>query len=90
MTAPRSIVAYTETEIRSFLPSGWGLLPDCAGRWDNDERRWTITVRDGADNSWEIFVDAAATTGSGRLAALQSSIERIIRKALGRKSVISG
>lgn len=85
-----SPTVYTETEIRSLLPSGWGIVPGAAGRWDAGAGSWSIDLFDGADQVWKIEVDAADAGKAGRLEALDAVIRKLERKALGRKSVISG
>ena len=82
-------ITYTETEVRSVLPSGWGIVAGSAGRWDARAGTWSIEIQDGAEQRWLVEVDSGAA-GSDRLAALDTEIRRIERKGLGRKSVISG
>ncbi|MCB9378019.1 MAG: hypothetical protein H6511_04565 [Holophagales bacterium] len=83
-------VVYTELEIRSYLPSGWGIHDARSGRWDAKEASWGVDVYDGADNVWKLEVAGADAAKAGRLEALKASIDKIERKALGRKSVITG
>lgn len=90
MSAQGGPIVYTETEIRSYLPSGWGIVPGAAGRRDARSGTWTIEVFDGADNTWKVEVDPGSAARSGRLEALRASVNRLERKALGRKSIISG
>ncbi len=90
MSAQGGPIVYTETEIRSYLPSGWGIVPGAAGRRDAQSGAWSIEVLDGADNTWKVEVDPKSAVGTGRLEALRESVNRLERKALGRKSVISG
>lgn len=82
-------LTYTEIEIRSYLPSGWGIAAGGAGR-DVAQSKWTVEVYDGADNAWTVAVASADAARVGRLPALKAAIERLESKALGRKSVISG
>ncbi|KAB2967187.1 MAG: hypothetical protein F9K18_04575 [Thermoanaerobaculia bacterium] len=89
MSAIAEALSYTETEIRSFLPSGWGIVRGAAGRLDPRSGRWSIEVYDSADNVWSIHVEPDAARG-GRLEALRAVIDRIQRKGLGRKSVLLG
>lgn len=89
MSATAGSISYTETEIRSFLPSGWGIVRGAVGRRDSRTGSWAIEVFDGADNAWTIEVEAGAASG-GRLEALAAAIDRIQRKGLGRKSVLLG
>lgn len=88
-TATRPL-SYTEIEIRSYLPSGWGIVPGGAGGWDAGARRWAVEVYDGADTTWTIAVAGDDAASQGRLEALKAAIDRLTRKSLGRKSVISG
>lgn len=83
-------VVYTDVEVRSYLPSGWGIQGPRSGRWETKAQRWAIDVYDGADNVWTIEVTASDAAKAGRLEALRATIDRIQRKALGRKSVITG
>ena len=85
-----SSASFTETEVRSYLPSGWGIVPGAAGRRDAASGSWSIDVYDGADNTWKLEVAGAAAAAEGRLAALQAAVRRLERKALGRKSVLFG
>jgi hypothetical protein len=87
---PASPLSYIDTETRSLLPSGWGIRPGSSGRWDPKAGRWSIEVYDGADNVWTIAVESSVAGRMGRLEALRAAIERLQRKQLGRKSVISG
>ena len=84
-----SSAAYTETEVRSYLPSGWGIVPGATGRRDKAGRSWSIEVYDGADNTWKLEV-AGEAAAEDRLAALQTAVRSLERKALGRKSILFG
>jgi len=88
MTAKAVPLSYTDIEVRSCLPSGWGIVPGASGRWSPADGIWQLPVYDGADNVWTIEVRAA--DAADRMAALRASIGRIQRRGLGRKSVISG
>ena len=90
MTADARPLAYTELEVRSYLPSGWGIAPDATGTWSADRGAWQIDVLDGADNSWTIAVPAAEAARTDRLAALRAAVDRLQRRALGRKSILTG
>lgn len=89
MSATPSRVRYSEVEIRSYLPSGWGIVPDATGRWDAAGGIWSIDIFDGADNVWTVRVPGVAADGD-RLGAFRAEISRIERKALGRKSILTG
>jgi len=88
MSAKSAPLSYTDIEVRSCLPSGWGIVPGERGRWSAADGIWKLPVYDGADNVWTIAVSGAAA--ADRMAALKASIDTIQRKGLGRKSVISG
>jgi hypothetical protein len=81
-------LVYSETEVRSCLPTGWGIRPGSTGRWDARARRWSIEVYDGADNIWKIEVDGAKAVGDHRLPALREAVDRPYRRGLGRKSMM--
>jgi len=83
-------LAYTDVEIRSYLPSGWGIVPGGAGGWNADAGSWAVEVYDGADTTWTLAVAGGDAAKLGRIEALQAAIDRLTRKALGRKSVITG
>ncbi len=83
-------LVYTEIELRSFLPSGWGIQPGSAGRWDARTGRWSIEIYDGADNTWKVEVSAGEAAAQGRLDAVRGKIDTLHRKALGRKSILTG
>ena len=59
-------VVYTELEIRSYLPSGWGIHDARSGRWDAKEASWGVDVYDGADNVWKLEVAGADAAKAGR------------------------
>lgn len=88
MTAKAAPLSYTDVEVRSCLPSGWGIVAGSAGRWSPADGVWKLPVYDGADNVWTIEIRSA--DAADRMAALRSSIDRLERKGLGRKSIISG
>lgn len=74
---------YTETEVRSVLPSGWNLTGDPAGSWDAKKRIWRTTVLDNVDFDWPVAVDPAAVASLGRLEALRRAMDRVYRERLG-------
>jgi len=89
VTAADARLAYTETEMRSLLPSGWSIAAGQAGQWDARRRSWSIEVQDGAANLWTVSV-AAADAAADRLGAFRRQLDRLERKALGRKSILTG
>jgi hypothetical protein len=74
---------YTETEIRSFLPTGWSLAGDPTGSWDPKKRVWRATVLDNVDFDWPVVVDPADAASLGRLEALRRAMDRVYRERLG-------
>jgi len=74
---------YTETEVRSFLPTGWSLSGDPAGSWDAKKRVWRTTVIDNVDFDWPLAVDAGDAASLGRMEALRRAMDRVYRERLG-------
>ena len=75
---------YTETEIRSFLPSGWDLLgKPQQGAWDAKKSVWRATVLDNVDFDWPVEVKAGEASKLGRLEALRQAMDRVYRERLG-------
>jgi len=74
---------FTETEVRSYLPSGWSLGGDPSGRWDAKKRVWRATVIDNVDFDWPLVVDAGDAASLGRLEALRQAMDRVYRERLG-------
>jgi hypothetical protein len=81
-TAPLS---YTETEIRSFLPTGWNLAEDGAGAWDPKKKVWRLMVLDNVDFDWPVEVEPDEASSLGRLEALRKAIDRVFRERLGKR-----
>lgn len=75
-------LSYTETEVRSYLPSGWELGPS-AGAWDARKRLWKATLIDNVDFDWPLEVSADAASSLGRLEALRRAVDRVFRERLG-------
>ena len=90
MSTAHSPIVFTEVEVRSQVPSGWGIAGSGSGRWDASSGSWSVDLRDGADNVWKVTLSAGEVEKSGRIGALGDQIRRLERKALGRKSIISG
>ena len=74
---------YTETEIRSYLPTGWGLVGDPEGSWDSRKETWTARVIDNVDFDWPVAVKAGEASKVGRLEALRQAMDRVFRERLG-------
>jgi hypothetical protein len=75
-------LTFTDIEIRSYLPSGWGIRPNGASTWDARDATYKIEVYDSADNVWPLEITSKAAAAQGRLAALKSSVDLLYRKAL--------
>lgn len=75
-------LGYTELELRSYLPSGWGVRAGGKERWDPDRQVWSIEVYDSADNIWPLTVAAREASAAGRLEALKKSVDKLYRVAL--------
>jgi hypothetical protein len=76
-------LSYTETEIRSFLPTGWNLTDDGPGSWDAKKKVWRTTVLDGVDFDWPLVVKSDDASSLGRLEALRQAFDRVHRERLG-------
>ena len=72
---------YTETEIRSFLPTGWDLIGGAQGAWDPKKKTWRATVLDNVDFDWPVEVKAGE--GDNRLDSLRRAMDRVYRERLG-------
>lgn len=82
MTAESNRLTFTEIEIQSYLPSGWGIRPHRAGTWNAGKRTYEIEVYDLADNLWPLQVTGKEAAAHGRLEALKQSIGRLYRNAV--------
>ena len=74
-------LSYTETEIRSFLPTGWDLTGDGPGSWDPKKKTWRFRVIDGVDYDWPVVVKPEE--GGDRLESLRRAMDRVYRERLG-------
>ena len=77
---------YTETEIKSFLPTGWSLsrhAANPAGAWDAKKKAWQLTVLDGVDFDWPVVVKSEDAGSLGRLEALRQAMDVVFRERLG-------
>lgn len=83
MATPNEPVHYTETEIRSYLPTGWDLIGDRRSAWDPRKRVWRATVIDNVDFDWPVEVSADEVREHGRLEALRQAFDRLYRERLG-------
>ena len=69
-------------DLRSYLPSGWGIRPNGAGAWDAAKSTYQIEVYDWTDNLWPLKVTGKEAAAHGRLEALKASVDKLYRKAL--------
>lgn len=74
---------YTETEIRSFLPTGWNLLGDPRGSWDPKKKIWRAKVIDNVDFDWPLEITGEDVEKHGRMEALRQALDRLYRERLG-------
>ena len=74
---------YTETEIRSYLPTGWDLIGSHQGAWDTKKKIWRATVLDNVDFDWPVEVKPGEASKLGRLEALRVAMDRVYRERLG-------
>lgn len=77
-----SPLSYTETEIRSYLPTGWELTGG-PGAWDSKKKVWRTTVLDNVEFDWPVVVKPGDATSLGRLEALRQAFDRVYRERLG-------
>ena len=85
-TVAEQTFAFTDDEIRGYLPSGWNLAGPAVGRWDPKKRRWTVRVEDTADVRWDLAVDARDVEEKGRQEALRLAVHRLNTDRLGRRT----
>jgi hypothetical protein len=74
---------YTETEIRSYLPTGWKLVGNPDGDWDPKKKVWKATVIDNVDFDWPVKVTGDEMGKLGRLEALRLAMDKVFRERLG-------
>ncbi|HZF08835.1 MAG TPA: hypothetical protein VFE33_08610 [Thermoanaerobaculia bacterium] len=74
---------YTETEVRSYLPSGWDLVGNAEGSWDAKKQTWRATIIDNVEFDWPVAVGADEAAKHGRLEALRQAFDRVYRERLG-------
>ena len=74
---------YTETEVRSFLPTGWALASERQGSWDAKKKVWRATVLDNVDFDWPVEVTPGEASKLGRMEALRQAMDRVYRERLG-------
>jgi hypothetical protein len=76
-------IIYTETEVRSYLPTGWSLAGSPEGTWDAKKKLWRTTVIDNVEYDWPLEVKAAEASSLGRIEALRVAMNRVFRERLG-------
>jgi hypothetical protein len=85
MKTTTSPLSYTETEIRSYLPTGWNLAEDGPGAWDPKKKVWRAMVIDNVDFDWPVEIKPDEASSLGRLEALRTAINRVFRERLGKR-----
>jgi hypothetical protein len=78
-----SALQYTETEIRSYLPTGWDLVGNREGDWDPKKKVWKAMVIDNVDFDWPVRITADEAGKLGRIEALRLAIDKVYRERLG-------
>jgi hypothetical protein len=86
MKTTNETLSYIETEIRSYLPTGWGLTEDGVGSFDAKKKVWRTMVIDNVDFDWPVEVKPSEVDSLGRLEALRQAIDRVFRERLGKRS----
>jgi hypothetical protein len=76
-------LSYTETEVRSYLPSGWNLTDDGPGAWDAKKEVWRTTILDNVEYDYPVVVKPADVKSLGRIEALRQAFDRVYRERLG-------
>ncbi|MEO8277711.1 MAG: hypothetical protein ABI639_15970 [Thermoanaerobaculia bacterium] len=82
MSGASNRLTFTEIEIRSYLPSGWGIGASGTGSWNGNENRYELEVYDPADNLWPLQVTGKEAAAKGRLEALRLSVDRVYRNSI--------
>jgi hypothetical protein len=77
------IPEYTETEVRSVLPTGWNFVGAPEGTWDPKKKAWTTQVLDNVEFDWPVVVKGDDVSKLGRMEALRQSMDRVYRERLG-------
>jgi hypothetical protein len=83
MRASEQPLTYTETEVRSFLPTGWNLIGAPEGTWDPKKKTWNARVIDNVDFDWPVVIKADDASSLGRIEALRKALDRVYRERLG-------
>lgn len=77
---------YTETEVKSYLPTGWSLTRNTAnpaGTWDAKKKAWQLRVLDGVGFDWPVVVKSDDAGSLGRMEALRRAMDVVYRERLG-------
>jgi hypothetical protein len=75
-------LTFTDIELRSYLPSGWGIRRAGSGSWNAGKSTYEVEVYDSTDNVWPLRISAKEAASRGRLEALKASVDVLYRKAL--------
>lgn len=84
MKTTTSPLSYTETEIRSYLPTGWN-LSEGTGAWDPKKKVWRTMVLDNVEFDWPVEVTPDEASSLGRIEAMRKAIDRVFRERLGKR-----
>lgn len=82
MTAESNRLTFTDIEIQSYLPSGWGIRTHRTGTWNAARGAYEIEVYDPADNLWPLRISGKEAAAHGRLDALKKSVDQLYRNAI--------
>jgi len=75
-------LTFTDIELRSYLPSGWGIRRAGSGSWNAGKSTYEVEVYDSTDNVWPLRISGKEAASRGRLEALKASVDVLYRKAL--------
>ena len=76
-------LSYTESDVRTYLPTGWNLAGDGPGAWDAKKNVWRTTVLDNVEFDYPVVVKPADAQSHGRMEALRQAFDRVYRERLG-------
>ncbi len=75
-------LTFTDIELRSYLPSGWGIGRAGSGTWNAGKSTYEVEVYDSTDNVWPLKITGKEAAAHGRLEALKASVDVLYRQAL--------
>lgn len=77
-------LTYVDEELKSYLPTGWHLVDEGRGTWDEARSAFRFRVADNVEFDWPVTVTAADAEEHGRLGALERAMDGVHRERLGR------